>query len=169
MGGDAVSEEGVLVGTTGAIDELIGDDDMAGWHFLAKGSDGGDGDDPADVERAECPDVCAVVDFVGEEAVAEAVAGEEEYGAVCELAFDDFIGRVAEGGFDAVAGDDLEGVDFIEAGASDDGECRRCHAERLPGGGGVGKGISTRGGNFAICFRGEGGSMKARGGGVGGG
>lgn len=70
---------------------------MAGGYFLFEAADGGDGDDVAGAEGAEGPDVGAVVDFVGEEAVAEAVAGEEEDSAVFEDAFDDGVGGWAEG------------------------------------------------------------------------
>lgn len=50
------------------------------------------------------------------------VAGEKEDAAASEFAFDDFIGWHSEGGFDRMRLDDFKGVDFVKAGAADDGE-----------------------------------------------
>ena len=121
VGGDTVSEKGKFMRAPGAIDELVRDDDVPGFNIFPERTDRVHGNDPAHVQRTQCPDVGAVVDFMGEQAVAAAMAGKKEYAAAGEFAFDDFIRGRAERSFDRVGADDFQGIDFIKAGAADDG------------------------------------------------
>ena len=122
VGDDAAAEEGVLVATAGAVEELVGEEDVFGGVFLLEAADGGDGDDPADVEVAHGPEVGAVVEFGGENAVAAGVAGEEDEAAAVELADDEGVGRGAEWGVDEDFLTVGEAVDVIEAAAADDAD-----------------------------------------------
>ena len=50
MGGDAVSEECVVLTFAGAVVVLIGDEDVAGGVVFFQAADGGDADDEAHAE-----------------------------------------------------------------------------------------------------------------------
>jgi hypothetical protein len=88
---NATAEEGVLVAAAGAVEELVGEENVFGGVFLLEAADGGDGDDPADVEVAHGPEVGAVVEFGGEDAVTAGVAGEEDEAAAVELTDDESV------------------------------------------------------------------------------
>lgn len=50
-------EEGGWPDALGAVDDLVGDDEVPGTDLLAKGADGAEGDDGLDAERFEGGDV----------------------------------------------------------------------------------------------------------------
>ena len=128
VGDDAAAEKGVLEGLFGAVDELVDDDDVAGAVFFLQGADGADAEDPLDAEFFQGPDVGAVVEFGGQDAVAAAVAGEEDDVAPDEAAGQEIIGGGAEGGFDLDPFLVGEAFDAIEAGSADDANAMLCHA-----------------------------------------
>lgn len=124
VGGDAFPEKGMFMATAGEVDDLIWDDDITWVQVFTQRTDGGDGDDPTDIERTQRPDICAVIDFTGEQAVTATMTWEKKHAAPREFALDDFIGGWAERSLDGVCLDDFERIDFVEAGAADDGEGR---------------------------------------------
>ena len=119
---DAVAEERVVFAAAGAVEELVGEDDVAGLIGVAETSDGGDADDPADVEGAEGPEIGAVIEFGGEEPVAAAVAWEEADAAVGEGAGGDEVRGGAPWGIDGDVLTVREAVEVVEAAAADDGD-----------------------------------------------
>ena len=70
----------------GAVEELRGQDDVLRSVFFLERSDGGYADDETHAQRAQRPDVGAVGKFVGEDAVAARVPGQEEDLPTGELA-----------------------------------------------------------------------------------
>src|SRR5690606_37789699 len=62
----------------GAVEELIGDDDIAGDDLLLHAPHRRNGDDPLDTQLLHAVDVRPVGNLGGEEAVAAAVTGEED-------------------------------------------------------------------------------------------
>ena len=144
---DAVAEEGRVSGE-GAVDELVGDDEVGGLVLFLQATDGGDGEDglvqPSGFERV---DVGAEVELGGEDAVAAAVAGEEGDLPALEGAEDERVGGGAERGFDGELADVGEAGHGVEAAASDDADfCVR----------GFWQGVGARWGGFpARHLRGE--------------
>ena len=61
----------------GAVDDLVGEDEVARGELLAEGADGGEGEDGADAERFEGGDVRARGHGGGRDRVADAVPREE--------------------------------------------------------------------------------------------
>ena len=104
VGDDSVAKEGVFCGLIGAIEELVWQDDVAGFVLWLEGTYGGDGEKPADIERAEGVNICAVIKFVWEDTMASGVASEEVDLAAVEASTEDGIGGRAEGCFDEVFG-----------------------------------------------------------------
>ena len=118
---DAVSEEGGLAGE-GAVDELVGDDEVGGFVLFFQAADGGDGEDGGDAGGLKGVDVGAEVELGGEDAMALAVAGEEDDLAAFEGAEDEGVGGVAEGGFYFDFVDVGEAGHGVEAAAADDAD-----------------------------------------------
>ena len=75
VGDDALSKEGMVLGLFGSVDKLVDEDDVAGMVLGLEGTDGADADDPFDAERFHGPDVGAVVEFGGHQAVSSGVSG----------------------------------------------------------------------------------------------
>lgn len=73
----AAFEECEWADSLGAVDDLVGDDEVAGFDGFLEAAYSGEGDDGADAEVAEGGDVGASGDFVGGELVMEAMAGDE--------------------------------------------------------------------------------------------
>ena len=86
MGDDTAAEEGVLRAPAGAVEELRGEHDVARLVLLLEAADCGDADDPADTERAQRVDICAVIQLMRHDAMAAAVAGQKVDLPACELA-----------------------------------------------------------------------------------
>ena len=118
---DAISEEGGVAGE-GAVDELIGDDEVGGFVLFLQAADGGDGEDGGDAGGFERVDVRAEVELGGKDAMALAVAGEEDDFSAFEGAEDEGVGGVAEGGFDRLFVDVGEAGHGVEAAAADDAD-----------------------------------------------
>ena len=118
---DPVAEEGGDPGE-GAVDELVGDDEVGGFVLFLEGADGGDGEDGRAAEGFEGVDVGAEVEFGGKDAVTLAMAGEEGDLPAFEGAEDEGVGGVAEGGFEGELADVGESGHGVEAGASDDSD-----------------------------------------------
>lgn len=122
VGDDAIAEEGVVFAAAGAVKELIGDDDVKGMDFFAEAADGGDANEPADVERAEGVEIGPVIDFMWGDAVAATVSGKKIDGASGVLAFDDVVGWSAERSGEGDFFDAGESFQFVEATASNDAD-----------------------------------------------
>jgi hypothetical protein len=115
-------EERERADALGAIDNLVGNDKVAGLDLLLQRADGGEGNDTADTEGAEGCDVGAVGDFVGSERVVGAVAGEEGDGGVLVGEDRDGRGRGAPGSGDVQGGDRGVTFELLETGSADDGD-----------------------------------------------
>jgi len=105
VGDDSVAKEGVFRGLIGAIEELVWQDDVAGFVLWLEGTDGGDGEKPADIERAEGVNIRTVIEFVWEDTMTSGMASEEVDLAAVEASTEDGIGGRAEGCFDEVFGE----------------------------------------------------------------
>ena len=84
-----------------AIDELIGDHEIARRMLFPQATDGAEREDPFDAQFLESINVGAEVQLRRADAVAAAVARQEGDGLAFEFADDIIVGRLAEGGFDA--------------------------------------------------------------------
>ena len=70
---DAAAKEGMLEIALGAVEELVGQNDIAGAIFFLEGANGADADDPGDAEFFHGPKIGAVIQFSREDAVAAAM------------------------------------------------------------------------------------------------
>lgn len=126
---EAVLEEGEGAVALGAVDDLVGDDEVHGADLLAQGADGGEADDGAHAQGAQGGDVGAGGDLVRRELVVLAVAGQEGDGDAAVLEDQDRRRRVAPGRQRVHARDGHVAVDLVEARAADDadldGSCGR--------------------------------------------
>ncbi len=104
----------------GAVHDLVGDDDGAGPVLGLERPDRAGGEDLADPDGPQRPEVRAVVDAVRREAVALAVAGDEGDAAPLDLTDDEGVARAPEGCVDL---DRLVVVEeLVEAGPADDAD-----------------------------------------------
>ncbi len=94
----AVSEEGVLAGTAGAVDELVRNHDVPGDDLLLQAPHRRDGDDAGDAELLHAVDVGAVVHLGGGEAVSLAMARQEDHLHAVKGTGDVFVAGPAERG-----------------------------------------------------------------------
>jgi hypothetical protein len=120
---DAFAEEGGDA-MEGAIDELVGDDEVSGLVLFLERADGGDGEDALDAELFEGVDVGAEVELGGQDAMAAAVAGKEGDFAAFELAEDEGVRGRAEGRFHGFLVDVGESRHGVEPAAADDADFR---------------------------------------------
>ena len=74
MDHQAVSEEGGRA-EAGAVEVLVGDEEILGPELLFERADGAEGDDALDAQRLEAVNVGAEVQLRGRDAVAAPVAG----------------------------------------------------------------------------------------------
>src|SRR5262249_30946472 len=79
-----------------AVDELIGDDDVARRDLLLQTADGADRDNALDTELFHREDIGAEVDFGGQRNVAAAMPGQKNDARAVERSRDEDIGRTAE-------------------------------------------------------------------------
>src|SRR3569623_3640814 len=93
MGYDAVAKEGVMLAAAGAVKELVRRDHIARPQLLLQAAHSSDGDDPAHIEGAQRPDVGAVVQFRGKDAMAARMAGQEVNPPAGEGSANDPVGR----------------------------------------------------------------------------
>ena len=108
---DALAEEGGDA-MEGAVDELVGDDEVGGLVLFFERADGGDGEDALDAELLEGVDVGAEVQLGGQDAMAAAVAGEKGDLAAFQLAENESVRGLAKGRFHG---------DFVHVGESGHG------------------------------------------------
>ena len=64
--------------TVGVVDQVVGQDECAVFKAVVDADDGGNGDDVFRAYGMQRPDVCAVVDFVRRNGMAEAVPRKED-------------------------------------------------------------------------------------------
>jgi len=93
---DAIAKKGVLADTLGAVDELVGDDDVAGGDDFPEASNGRNGDDPLDAQFFHAVYVGAVVDFRRQVAVSAPVTGQKHHPHAVQHTGDVFVGRITE-------------------------------------------------------------------------
>ena len=106
----------------GAIDELVGHDEVGGLVLFLERADGGDGDDALDAEFLEGVNVGAEVQLGGKNAMAAAVAREKGDFAALELAEDKGVRWIAERRFYALFVDVGESGHGIKPAAADDAD-----------------------------------------------
>ena len=92
---DSIAKEGGDA-MEGAVDELIGDDEVGGLVLFFERADGGDGKDALDAEFLEGVDVGAEIQLRRQDAVAAAVACEKGNLAAFQFAKHEWVGRIAE-------------------------------------------------------------------------
>jgi hypothetical protein len=97
MADDAVAEEGGAALTGGAVEELVGNDDVPGDDLLLHAADGGNRDDPFDAELLHAVDVGTEGDFRREQAVAAAMPGQKNHLHPLQGAGDIGVRRLAKG------------------------------------------------------------------------
>ena len=121
VGYDAVGEEAALP-RKGAVDELIGNDEVGGLVLFLQRPHSGSGQDEFDAELLEPVNIGAEVELAGRDAVAAAVTGQEGDGPAVELAYHVGVRGLAEGGVErdlAQVGDAGHGV---KPAAADDAD-----------------------------------------------
>jgi hypothetical protein len=96
VGHQAAAEEALLPGE-GAVDELVRDDEGARGQVLPQGTHGTHGHHVRDARALEGVDVGAVVDVRGRDAMASAVAGQEDHGLAVQFAEKQFVRGLAKG------------------------------------------------------------------------
>jgi len=137
-----VHRAGVVEGlhpSGGAVDELIRDDERAGPERRQEAADRTRGEDLADAQFAQRPQVRPVRDPVRWMAVIAAVPGQERGPTVADHGHRDRVGGLAERGFHVVLLG--PGQERVEPRATDDGNVgSRCdvHPQRLTARGGPG-------------------------------
>ena len=94
---DSVAEKGGAA-QSGAVDELIGDYEFGRLVLELERAYGGDGDDPFHAELFHGEDVGAEVQVGGEDTVAAAVAGQEDYLAAFEFTGHKDVGGIPKWG-----------------------------------------------------------------------
>ena len=83
---DAVPEKGMVLTAAGAVKELVRQQHITRRVGFLQAAHGGDRDDPAHIERAQCPDVRPVIQLGGQDAVALAVSGQKVHATSGQLA-----------------------------------------------------------------------------------
>jgi hypothetical protein len=94
---DSFAEKGGAA-ESGAIDELIRDYEFGRLVLQLEGTYGGDGDDPFHAQLFHGEDVGAEVQVGGEDTVASAVAGQEDYLASLQFTGHKDVGGITEWG-----------------------------------------------------------------------
>jgi len=127
-------EESPWPDALGAVNDLVGDDEVAGLDLLLQTSDRGESNDGADTNRAKGSNVGAGGDLVGSDLVVRTVAAQESncdgLAVVLALVVEDGDGGggSAPRGFDSQRGDLGESRQLTKTGAADhsdwDGRCQ---------------------------------------------
>lgn len=122
----AALEEGERADALGAVNDLVGDDEVAGLDLFLEGAYGAEGDDGADTEATESGDVGAGGNLVRSDLVVETMAGDEGNGDGLAVAggrgvVEDGDGRggLAPGSVDVEGGNGGEAGKRLEAGTTD--------------------------------------------------
>lgn len=125
---ESILEEGEGAVALGAVDDLIGNDEIHGLDLLLQRSDGGEADDGAYTDEAQSGNVCAGGDLMGRMLVVFAVAGQEGDGDTAVLENHDGCRGVSPWCQGVHAGDGDIAVDLVKTCATDhgdlDGSCR---------------------------------------------
>ena len=136
--GDGTSlEEGERADALGAVDDLVGDHEVAGLDLLLQTADGGEGNDGADANGAEGGDVRAGGHLMGRDLVVLAMTAQEGDGdglvVVRALVVQDRDGRggLAPGSRDVQRGDLGETRELTKTSAADDGDADGVYTERI--------------------------------------
>ena len=116
-----VAKEGTFA-AFGVVENLVGDDDVAGGVIVAQRAAGADRNDAFNAQQFEGVDVGAVVDFGGSQPVAFAVAGEKGDFDSVEVADHHWVAGRAKGCDDVTLFDIIEADHVVQARAADDGE-----------------------------------------------
>ena len=125
---DAAAEKRVFRTALGAVEELVNQHDVARLVFFLQRADGADADDPGDAEFFHRPDVGAMIQFAGQDAVAAAVPRQENHVAPGEFAGEQIVRGRAKGRFDLHPFLVGEAFDVVKAGAADDADAMFRHA-----------------------------------------
>ncbi len=123
VGHQAFAEEGGDA-AAGAVEELVGDDEIERAVLFLERADGAEGDDALHAQRLHAVDVGAEVQLRGRDAVAAAVAREEGDLASGERAEDVVVRRAAEGRLDVGFFLGFEAGHGVESAAADDSDFR---------------------------------------------
>lgn len=116
VGDDAVVEEGKWADPLGAVDNLVGNDEVARFDGFLERADGREGDDGAAAEGAQGGDVGAGGDFVRGELVVGPVAGEEGDGDGVAGSWGGVFEDADGGGGSAPRGGGVESRGVVEVG-----------------------------------------------------
>src|SRR5580704_235488 len=100
VGDNAVTEEGGFA-ALGAVEELIGDQELAGLEIFPEGAHGAHGNDALHAEEFHGVNVGAEVEFGGKNAMAASMAREKRDALPFQSAEDEGVGGIAEGSFEA--------------------------------------------------------------------
>jgi hypothetical protein len=130
VGHQAVAEEGVDA-VAGAVEELVGDDDVGRLVVDLQRADGGDRDQLLDSQRLEAVDVGAVVELGRRQPVAASVARQEGDRAPVQLADDVGVRRLAERRRDPPLLAHHQPLHLVEAAAADHTDTNIAHGETL--------------------------------------
>ena len=106
----------------GAVDELVGHDEIGGLVLFLERAHGRDRKDALDAELFEGVDVGAEVQLRGQNAMAAAVAREKGHLAALQLAEHKRVRGLAEGRFDALLVNVGESGHGIQPAAADDAD-----------------------------------------------
>ena len=131
MANHAVAEKGRGPLPLGAVEELVGDDDMSRGDRLLHAADRRDRDDPLHAELFHAIDIGPVGHFRGEQAMALAVTRQEDHLHPVEHAGDKTVARCAEGGVEGHFLDVGQPLDFVEAAAADNADGGLGHGDMV--------------------------------------
>lgn len=127
MRDNAAAEESVFERTFCAIEELIGQDDVAGFVFRLEGSNRAHADDPLRPELFHSPDVGAMIEFTRENAMASTVPWKENDFTPGKFAREEIVGRNTKRSFYFNPLLFCKTFDVIQPAAADDSDSILLH------------------------------------------
>jgi hypothetical protein len=113
----------------GAVEELVNEHNVTGPVFFLQGTHGTDADKPGDAEFFHRPEIGAMIEFAGKDAVAAAMSGQKNDLASGQSAGEQIVRGRSKRGLDFdpfLAG---ESIKMVKAGAADDADARFRHAQ----------------------------------------
>jgi hypothetical protein len=122
-----LAEEGRRADALGAVEELIGDDHVAGRVVLAQAADGAHRDQVLDAQLLEAINIGAARHLARHQAVPNTVARQEGYALAGECADDIGIARRAKGRGELHALDRLQPLHGIQPAPADHADSRLWH------------------------------------------
>ena len=125
---DAAPEKSVVQRLLRAVEKLVDQDDVARAVFFLQRADGADADDPLHAEFFHRPDVRAMVQLRGQQAMAATVARQKHHVAPGDLAGEQIVRRAAERRPDLHPFLICETFDVVKSRAADDADFVFCHA-----------------------------------------